>query len=167
MGIRDRPIARGSPWQNGIAERLIGTLRRECLDQVIVFGEAQLRRVLSAYAAYYNQTRPNLALQKDTPLKRAHPTDRQRCGHPDPWRITSPIRPDMIFGKDTRAATADGGQAVTRRCTREVLMRLKARAGNKIEAARISGRAAPTSLIPPPLRPQRSGANTLTAKCCG
>lgn len=71
MGIRDRPIARGSPWQNGIAERLIGTLRRECLDQVIVFGEAQLRRVLSAYAAYYNQTRPHLALQKDTPLKRA------------------------------------------------------------------------------------------------
>ena len=51
MGIRDRPIARGSPWQNGIAERLIGTLRRECLDQVILFGEAQLRRVLSAYAA--------------------------------------------------------------------------------------------------------------------
>lgn len=71
MGIRDRPIARGSPWQNGIAERLIGTLRREYLDQVIVFGEAQLRRVLSAYAAYYNQTRPHLALQKDTPLKRA------------------------------------------------------------------------------------------------
>src|SRR5512146_3285635 len=71
------------------------------------------------------------------PLKARHPTDRQRCGHPDPWRITSPIRPDMIFGKDTRAATADGGQAVTRRCTREVLMRLKAR--DKIEAARISG----------------------------
>jgi transposase InsO family protein len=71
MGIRDRPIARGSPWQNGIAERLIGTLRRECLDQVVVFGEAQLRRVLSAYAAYYNQPRPHLALQKDTPLKRA------------------------------------------------------------------------------------------------
>jgi transposase InsO family protein len=54
MGIRDRPIAPGSPWQNGIAERLIGTLRRECLDQVVVFGEAHLRRVLSAYAAYYN-----------------------------------------------------------------------------------------------------------------
>ena len=71
MGIRDRPITPGSPWQNGIAERLIGTLRRECLDQVIVFGEAHLRRVLSAYAAYYNQTRPHLALQKDAPLRRA------------------------------------------------------------------------------------------------
>jgi transposase InsO family protein len=54
MGIRDRPISPGSPWQNGIAERLIGTLRRECLDQLVVFGEAHLRRVLSAYAAYYN-----------------------------------------------------------------------------------------------------------------
>ena len=50
MGIRDRPI---SP-QNGIAERLIGALRRECLDQMVVCGEAHLRRILSAYAAYYN-----------------------------------------------------------------------------------------------------------------
>ena len=71
MGIRDRPISPGSPWQNGIAERLIGTLRRECLDQIFIFGEAHLRRVLSAYAAYYNQTRPHLALQKDAPFSRA------------------------------------------------------------------------------------------------
>jgi len=70
MGIRDRPISPGSPWQNAIAERLIGTLRRECLDQVVIFGEAHLRRVLGAYAAYYNQTRPHLALQKDAPLRR-------------------------------------------------------------------------------------------------
>src|SRR5215831_5224041 len=46
MGIRDRPIARGSPWQNGFAERLIGSIRRECLDHVIVVGEAHLRRIL-------------------------------------------------------------------------------------------------------------------------
>jgi transposase InsO family protein len=71
MGIRDRPIAPGSPWQNGIAERLIGTLRRECLDQMLIFGEAHLRRILSAYAAYYNQARTHLALQKDAPLHRA------------------------------------------------------------------------------------------------
>src|SRR5262249_15590365 len=71
MGIRDRPISPGSPWQNGIAERLIGTLRRECLDQMVMFGEAHLRRILSAYAAYYNQTRTHLALQKDAPLRRA------------------------------------------------------------------------------------------------
>jgi transposase InsO family protein len=70
MGIRDRPISPGSPWQNGIAERLIGTLRRECLDHVVIFGEAHLRRIISTYAAYYNQSRPHLALYKDAPLKR-------------------------------------------------------------------------------------------------
>src|SRR5262245_3847891 len=48
MGIRDRPISPGSPWQNGTAERLIGTLRRECLDRMLIFGESHLRRVLSA-----------------------------------------------------------------------------------------------------------------------
>ena len=46
MGIRDQPISPGAPWQNGITERLIGTLRRECLDHVVIFGEAHLRRVL-------------------------------------------------------------------------------------------------------------------------
>jgi transposase InsO family protein len=71
MGIRDRPITPGSPWQNGIVERLIGTLRCECLDQMAIFDEAHLRRVLTAYASYYNQTRPHLALQKDAPLRRA------------------------------------------------------------------------------------------------
>ena len=71
MGIRDRPISPGSPWQNGYAERLIGTLRRECLDQVVIFSEMHLRRILSVYAAYYNQARTHLALQKDAPLHRA------------------------------------------------------------------------------------------------
>ena len=50
---------------------LIGTLRRECLDQILIFGEAHLRRVLSAYAVYYNQARTHLALGKDAPLHRA------------------------------------------------------------------------------------------------
>jgi transposase InsO family protein len=70
MGIRDRPISPGSPWQNGIAERLIGTLRRECLNHMVIFGEAHLRRILSAYAVYYNQSRTHLALNKDCPLER-------------------------------------------------------------------------------------------------
>jgi transposase InsO family protein len=58
MGIRDSPISPGSPWQNGIAERLIGTLRRECLDRILIFGESHLRRVLSAYANSDNGIRP-------------------------------------------------------------------------------------------------------------
>ena len=71
MGIRDRPISPGPPWQNGIAERFIGTLRRECLDHMVIFSEMHLRRILSAYAAYYNQARTHLALEKDVPLHRA------------------------------------------------------------------------------------------------
>ena len=53
MGIRDKPIAPGSPWQNGYAERLIGTVRRECVDHLIVLGEAHLRRIVREYAGYY------------------------------------------------------------------------------------------------------------------
>ena len=56
---------------NWIAEQLIGTLRRECLDQVVIFSEMHLRRIFSAYAASYNQARTHLALQKDAPLHRA------------------------------------------------------------------------------------------------
>jgi transposase InsO family protein len=71
MGIRDRPTAPRSPWQNGYAERLIGSIRRECLDHVIVFGERHLRRVLRSYQQYYNGTRTHLALAKDSPLTRS------------------------------------------------------------------------------------------------
>jgi transposase InsO family protein len=68
MGIRDKPTAPASPWQNGVAERLIGSIRRECLDHIIVLGEGHLRRILKSYARYYNETRTNLALDKDVPL---------------------------------------------------------------------------------------------------
>ena len=70
MGIRDKPIAPASPWQNGFAERLIGSIRRECLDHIIVLGEVHLRRILKSYARYYNETRTHLALDKDAPLSR-------------------------------------------------------------------------------------------------
>ncbi len=70
MGIRDKPIAPRSPWQNGFAERLIGSIRRECLDHVIVYGEAHLRHLLRAYASYYNATRTHRSLDKDAPVHR-------------------------------------------------------------------------------------------------
>src|ERR1700674_136423 len=70
MGIRDKPTAPASPWQNGFAERLIGSIRRECLDHVIVLGEAHLRRILKNYAAYYNGVRTHRFLQKDAPVSR-------------------------------------------------------------------------------------------------
>jgi hypothetical protein len=68
--IRDRPTAPRSPWQNGYCERLIGSIRRNCLDHVVVFGERHLRQVLQSYANYYNQTRTQLSLNKDAPLSR-------------------------------------------------------------------------------------------------
>ena len=58
------------PWQNAYVERLIGSIRRECLDHMIVFGEAHLRRILGSYAAYYNESRTHRALDKDAPLHR-------------------------------------------------------------------------------------------------
>jgi hypothetical protein len=68
MGIRDKPTA--PPWQNGFVERLIGSIRRECVDHIIVLGEAHLRRILKSYARYYNATRTHLALDKDAPVSR-------------------------------------------------------------------------------------------------
>ena len=65
MGIRDKPIAPGSPWQNGFAERLIGSIRRECVDHFVVWGEAHLCRILRAYARYYNDIRIHRLLCKD------------------------------------------------------------------------------------------------------
>jgi transposase InsO family protein len=76
MGIRDRPIAPRSPWQNGYVERAIGSIRRECLDHVIVVGEAHLRRILAAYIEYYNAVRTHLGIAKDAPDRRPI----ERCG---------------------------------------------------------------------------------------
>jgi len=67
MRIRDHPTAPRSPWQNGHVERLIGSIRREALDHLIVFDEAHLRRVLKKYASYYNQVRTHLSWEKDSP----------------------------------------------------------------------------------------------------
>ena len=70
MGIRDRPISPRSPWQNPHVERLIGTLQRDCLDHVLIFGEQHLRQILTLYSRYYNEARTHLGLRKDTPRPR-------------------------------------------------------------------------------------------------
>jgi transposase InsO family protein len=82
MGIRDKPIAPASPWQNAFAERLIGSIRRECLDHIVVLGEAHLRRILRSYSAYYNDIRTHRSLDKDAPVSR--PVQRTGCikSHP-------------------------------------------------------------------------------------
>jgi transposase InsO family protein len=70
MGIRDRPTEPRSPWQNAYAERLIGSIRREMLDHVVVLGERHLRQVLRSYMAYHNEARTHLSLNKDAPVPR-------------------------------------------------------------------------------------------------
>src|SRR6266581_1366016 len=71
MSIRDQPTAARSPWQNAYAERLIGSIRRECVDHIVVFGERHLRHVLLSYMNYYNDARTHLSLNKDAPVSRA------------------------------------------------------------------------------------------------
>jgi transposase InsO family protein len=70
MRISEVLTAPHSPWQNPFAERLIGSIRRECLDHVVVLGERHLRRILTAYLAYYHQARTHLSLDKDAPSGR-------------------------------------------------------------------------------------------------
>jgi putative transposase len=70
MGIKQVLSAPRSPWQRAYVERLIGSVRRECLDHMIVFGERSLHRTLTAYASYYQNWRTHLALGKDTPQSR-------------------------------------------------------------------------------------------------
>jgi len=83
MGIRDKPIAPGSPWQNGYAERVIGTIRRECLAHLMVFGEAHLRRILGEYAAYYHGVRTHRGLTRILPSIGLFRASAQ--SHPDPF----------------------------------------------------------------------------------
>ena len=71
LGLEQKRTAFRSPWQNGFAERWIGSLRRDCLDRVIVVNERQLRRVLRSYVEYYHNDRTHLRLSKDTPEGRS------------------------------------------------------------------------------------------------
>jgi transposase InsO family protein len=70
MGIEEVVTAPRSPWQNPFVERMIGAIRRECLDRVIVLNERHLRRILASYFNYYHRSRTHLSLGKDTPVGR-------------------------------------------------------------------------------------------------
>ena len=102
MGIRDRPTAPRSPWQNGHTERLIGSIRRKCLDHVVVFGERHLRYLLLSYMAYYNSARTHLSPNKDAPLPRVV----QAIGRILPTPILGGLHhhlcSDLISDKDRR-----------------------------------------------------------------
>src|SRR3954463_12363486 len=108
LGIRDHPISPRSPWQNGHAERLIGSIRREGLDHVVVFGERHLRHVLSCYIDYYNAARTHLSLDKDTPVQRAVQSIGRIQARPVLGGLHHPLRSDLIYDRDSTASSLPG-----------------------------------------------------------
>jgi Integrase core domain len=99
MGIRDRPTSFRSPWQNGYAERLIGSIRRECTDHLIVFNGEHLRRILVKYATYYNEIRTHVSLGKDAPCTRAIERFGDIVAHPILGGATPSICTNLTFRK--------------------------------------------------------------------
>src|SRR5262249_22692820 len=122
MGIRDKPIAPGSPWQNGSAERLIGSIRRECVDHLVVLGETHLRRVLKSYARYYNEMRTHRSLDKDAPRSRP-PAHRQHHVTCSPRWTSSPLRSSVSFWY-TQLSFASLRQAPPPRCSLNIGTRI-------------------------------------------
>jgi putative transposase len=106
MGILEVLTAPQSPWQNPYCERLIGSIRRECLDHFIVFHERGLHRTLKSYFEYYERSRTHLSLDKDAPLTRAiHPPEFRQVFSETEEFVPSRLRPtlfqrDRIFGRD-------------------------------------------------------------------
>ena len=89
MGINEVVTAPRSPWQNAYVERLIGSIRLECLDHVIIFNESHLRHVLSSYFQYHHEARTHLSLNKACPLSRRiqYLPLQARSSHPPRWAV--------------------------------------------------------------------------------
>jgi transposase InsO family protein len=93
IGIRDKPAAPAAAWQNGSAERLIGSIRREYLDHVVVLDEVYLRRIFQSYANYYNKIRTHRSLDKDAPAFRRV----QRVGTITPQATLGGLHRDYVW----------------------------------------------------------------------
>jgi hypothetical protein len=89
LGIHEVKIAPRAPWQNPYVERLIGTLRRECLDHVVVLNATHLRRLLRDYLIYYHSARTHLSLDKDAPEPRAVEASIKAGSSRHPWSAAS------------------------------------------------------------------------------
>jgi transposase InsO family protein len=107
MGIRDRPTSPRSPWQNGYAERLIGSIRRECLDHVVVLGERPLRHILLSYMSYHNEIRTDLSLEKDAPISRAAEFAGNILCRPILGGLHHQLCPDLIYERHRWSVTPD------------------------------------------------------------
>jgi transposase InsO family protein len=97
LGLEQFRIAPRSPWQNGYAERFVGTLRRELLDHVIVLGERHLLALVRQHARYYNEDRPHMSLDRDAPIARS--VEPKACG-----RIVALTRVGGLHNRYSRAA---------------------------------------------------------------
>jgi len=97
LGIEEVLIAFRSPWQSPYVERLIGSIRRECLDHVIVFNEAHLLRILTSYFAYYHESRAHLSLARNAPVPR-------RVEHPSEGKVIAVPQVGGLHHRYTRAA---------------------------------------------------------------
>ena len=115
MGIRDRPTSFRAPWQNGYVERLIGSIRRECTDHLIVVNAEHRRRILAKYATYYNEARTHVSLGKDAPYTSDRAVRRYCCASHS-WRAPPSITHEFEFSEATGAAA--GCRSLSRpRCT--------------------------------------------------
>ena len=102
MGIEEVLIAPRSPWQNPYCERVIGSIRRECLDHVIVLNEAHLRRILRGkYCAYYHNSRAHLSLDRNAPVPREDGKPGGRQGDLDfsGWRLAPLLYACCLSGR--------------------------------------------------------------------
>jgi len=97
LGIEEVVIAYRSPWQNPYVERLIGSIRRECLNHVIVLNETHLLRILSEYFAYYHESRAHLSLERNAPVPR-------RVEHPSEGKVIAIPQVGGLHHRYTRAA---------------------------------------------------------------
>jgi len=128
MGIAEVVSAPASPWQNPYAERLIGSVRRECLNHVIVLGERHLRRILSAYLLYYHGARTHLSLEKDAPT---------------PRRVHVPVEGRVV------AFAEVGGLHPSLRTTRSLKFSIDQRVGVDMSTSLDRGRACLVDRFPP------------------
>jgi Integrase core domain len=110
MGIRDRPTSPHSPWQNGYAERLIGWIRRECLDHVVVFGERHLRHVLLSYMKISQRDKDAFIFGEGCAGLARRQTSRDHSLPPGPGRAAPPIFSDLIY--DRHRSAIDVSKAV-------------------------------------------------------
>ena len=134
LGLKEVLNAPRSPWQNGYVERLIGSIRRECLDHVIVMNEQHLRRILHSYFDYYHRTRTHLSVGKDAPVAIFFPfrsTDKFDIGQ----------LPDLFEQPFFRAVKMDNQPEVPRQVGRPL------RRQQSLSSARARGHARPRLLV--------------------